>query len=249
MGIIEINSAQNQQVSMSNVLARAGHGLSLLEKRVIMAVIAKIDSRKGAKAHAHLAEFQKVRITALDYADIYGVDTKHAYEHLKNATDHLFERQFSIKEMVGKSERITRFRWVSSATYAKNEGFIELSFTPEVYPHLNALKAHYTTYKLRNAAALKSSYSWRLYEFAKSWVDHCKNGKTVRITLENLQLVLEYPDSYRWNHVKTRCIDSSIAEIKKLSALDIKYKIEKKGRAVHALEFKFSEHDKLELDE
>lgn len=234
-------------VSMTNTLARASHALTLVEKRVIMGVVAKIDSRKGARAHAHLAEFQKLRISAMDYAETYEVDPKNAYAHLKKAADHLFDRQFSIKTMVGKSERITRFRWVSSATYARDEGFIELSFTPEIYPHLNALKNKYTTYKLRNAASLKSVYSWRLFEFGKSWVEHCRSGKTVRITLENLRHVLEWPESYKWNDAKKRALDPAIGEISKFDHLDIEYEIEKKGRSVHALIFKFIEREQLEL--
>ncbi len=248
LDVIESNELSEYNVSMTNSLARASHALTLVEKRVVMGVVAKIDSRKGAKSHAHLAEFQKVRISAMDYAEAYDVDPKNAYDHLKKAADHLFDRQFSIKTMVGKSERITRFRWVSSATYAKDEGFIELSFTPEVYPHLNALKSQYTTYKLKNAASLKSVYSWRLFEFGKSWVEHCKKGNTVRITLENLKHVLEWPESYRWDHVKKRAIDPAIKEIAKFDHLDIEYKIEKKGRSVHALEFKFIEREQLELE-
>lgn len=167
LDIVESDEIGDFNVTMSNSLTRASHALTLIEKRVVMGAVAKVDSRKGTSSHSHLAEFFKIRLTALDYAETYGVDPKHAYEHLKKAADHLFERQLSIRTMVGKSERITRFRWVSSATYAKDEGFVELSFTPEVYPHLNALKSQYTTYKLKNAASLKSAYSWRLFEFGK----------------------------------------------------------------------------------
>lgn len=247
LDVIESNELGEYNVSMTNTLARASHALTLVEKRVLMGVVAKIDSRKGAKSHSHLAEFQKVRISAMDYAETYEVDPKNAYDHLKKAADHLFDRQFSIKKKVGKSERITRFRWVSSATYAKDEGFIELSFTPEVYPHLNALKSQYTTYKLKNAASLKSVYSWRLFEFGQSWVEHCKAGKTVRITLENLRHVLEWPESYKWNDAKKRALDPAIKEIANFDHLDIEYTIEKKGRSVHALVFVFKERDQLEL--
>ncbi|PFG45151.1 replication initiator protein, partial [Vibrio sp. ES.051] len=201
------------------------------------------------RAHAHLAEFQKVKITALDYArNIMEIDPRNAYLYLKKAADNIFERQFSVKEKVGNSERITRFRWVSSATYAKDEGFIELSFTPEVYPHLHTLKNQYTTYKLKNAASLKSVYSWRLYEYAKSWTTYCQEGKSVHVTLENLKHILEWPDTYDWSDAKKRALVPAIKEIGTLSNLDITYKIVKKGRSVHALEFKFVERDQLELD-
>lgn len=242
VGLGELN------VTVSNALSRASHALTLVEKRVLMGAVAKVDSRKGSKSHAHLAEFYKVRITALDYAETYGVDPKNAYEHLKKAADNLFDRQLSIRTIVGKSERITRFRWVSSATYAKDEGFVELSFTPEIYPHLNALKNQYTSYKLKNAASLKSVYSWRLFEYGQSWLEHCKTGNTIRITVENLKSVLEWPDSYKWNDAKKRALDPAISEIAKFDHMDVTYKIEKNGRSVHALVFKFIARDQLEMN-
>ncbi|ESE42895.1 replication initiation protein [Shewanella decolorationis] len=234
-------------VTMSNALARASHALSLIEKRVLAASIARVDSRKGNKIHAHLAEFSKIRISALDYAETYGVDPKNAYEHLKSAADHLFERQFSIKSGSGRYERITRYRWVSSATYAKNEGFIEVSFTPEVYPHLNALRNQYTTYKLKNAASFRSAYSWRLFEIARSWLEHCASGQVVTITVENLRHQLEWPESYKWNDARKRAIDPAVAEIAQFEHLDITYKVVKHGRSIHALEFVFKEQSQLEM--
>lgn len=243
----EIEGLGECNVSMSNALARASHSLSLVEKRVLAAVIAKVDSRKGNKIHAHLSEFKKIRLTALDYSETYDVDPKNAYEHLKKAADHLFERQFSIKNIVGKNERITRYRWVSTATYAKNEGFIEISFTSEVYPHLNELKTQYTTYKLKNAASFRSAYSWRLYEIAQSWLEYCAKGKTVFITLENLQHQLEWPQSYKWNDARKRAIDPAIQEIAKFEKLNVTYQIIKKGRSIHALEFKFKDNEQMDL--
>lgn len=231
----------NYNVTMSNTLTRASHALTLVEKRVVMAIVAQVDGWKGSKVHAHLAGAKKMRVTALDYADTYGVNLKNAYQDLSRAADHLFDRQFSIRTKDGRNnaERLIRYRWVSSVTYAHSEGFVELRFTPEVFPHLNALKKQYTTYKLKNAASFKSIYSWRLFEFGQSWLEYCRKEKKIRITLENLQHVLGWPDSYRWDHVKKRAIEPAIKEINKLNYLTVKYEVEKKGRSVHALYFYF----------
>ena len=236
-------------VAMSNQLVRASHALSLVEKRVVAAVIALIDSRKGNQLHAHLSEFQKLRLSALDYSETYEVSTKHAYEHLKKAADALLNRQVQISHCtkVGKA-RYTRFNWLSSATYAETEGFIEISFTPEIYPHLNALKREYTTYKLKNAASFRSVYSWRLFELAKSWIGHCAKGKTVIITLENLREQLDVPTTYRWDHIKKRALEPAIKEIQKFNRFEISYSIIKKGRRIHSLEFLFKEDEQLSLE-
>lgn len=226
-------------VSISNRLVRSSHSLSLPEKRLVAAAIAKVDSRMGSANHAHLSEFQKIRITALDYSETYGVDPKNAYAHLQIAAKNLFDRYVTIKTQGKKinSERVTNFRWVSSCSYAKDEGFIELSFTPEIHPHLHALKREYTSYKLKNAAGLRSVYSWRIYEIAQSWLKECnKNNKPVLWHLTDIKHALQVPDTYRYQEIRRRALEPAIIEIKKISNLEISFSPKKKGRSIVALE-------------
>jgi plasmid replication initiation protein len=246
--LVENADLLEYNVNMSNELIRASHGLTLVEKRVIAIIIAKIDSRLGHKLHAHLSEFQKLKLTAIEYMNTYDVDSGNAYIHLKKAANHLLSRQIRFYHNENGKKRYTRFNWLSSATYAEQEGFIELSFTSEVYPHLNALKREYTQYRLKNAAALRSSYSWRLYELAKSWLSLSENkGKPITITLAQLRQTLDVPDTYRWDHMRKRAIDPAIKEIYKINKLHITYEIRKKGRRVHALDISIAQHDQIEL--
>jgi plasmid replication initiation protein len=80
---------------------------------------------------------------------------------------------------------------------------------------------------------LRSVYSWRLFEIARSWLNHCETKKEpVRLTLEQLRDVLETPESYRWDHMKKRAIEPAIKEIAEKDSLRLTYKTYKKGRAV-----------------
>ena len=240
---VQESRLNSSNVTLSNVLIRASHSLTLLEKRCIASAIALVDSRKGNAIHAHLSEFQKIKITALDYSDTFGVHPKNAYSDLKKAADHLYERQLSIitKGREG-AEKITRFRWVSSVSYVDQEGYIELSFSPEIYPHLNILKKDFTSYKLKNAASFRSIYSWRLFEIARSWLGYCqKKNSPVEITLDNLKSQLSTPDKYTWNDLKKRALNPAITEISERDNIKIDYKLIKRGRRVHALEFHFLE--------
>ena len=54
--------------------------------------------------------------------------------------------------------------WVSGVTYHHGEGWIELGFSPEMTPHLVELSREFTSYKLKHTVALRSVYSWRLFE-------------------------------------------------------------------------------------
>lgn len=235
---------------MSNKLVRASHALKLVEKRLIAAAIAKVDSRKGQAVHAHLSQFQKLRITAQEFAETFGIDERNAYKELKAATDDLFNRYFTLTDYSKskKHERYTKYRWIDAAKYAEGEGFVELSFTAHVYPHLHMLKREYTTYRLKNAAALRSTYSWRMYELAKSWLEHCtKTNKAVQLTLEQLRDTLETPDSYKWKDVRVRAIDPAIKEIAAKDNLIITYQTYKKGRAVAGINMFVKEDEQQDL--
>ncbi len=245
--VMAVKDLSECNVTMSNALTRASHALTLVEKRVIAAMVAQVDSRKGHSMQAHLAQFTKLKLHAIDYTETFDVDEKHAYEHLKKAADHLFERYIVIKQPAKKGEKLTKFRWVSSVTYAEGEGFIELSFTPEVYPHLHALRREYTFYKLKNAAALRSTYSWRLYELAQSWLKYYKSGMSVKIQLVDLRLSLDVPEKYTWHDTKKRAIDPAIEEIAQHSGLEITYEMIKTGRSVTALNIKIKEIEQMKL--
>ena len=89
-------SPQNQIVTMSNALTRAGHGLSLSEKRIVAASIAKLDSRVSLGSQG--VPFS--RLTAAEYSETFGVDldTKLQLEvtllrELLQAKDSIIEEQ------------------------------------------------------------------------------------------------------------------------------------------------------------
>lgn len=66
-------------VTMTNALTRAGHGLSLSEKRIVCCAVATLDSRKAAD----LNRPPVTRIYATDYAETFGIDMNTAYEQLQ----------------------------------------------------------------------------------------------------------------------------------------------------------------------
>ena len=87
--------AGERWVTMNNALTRAGHGLTLAEKRVIMIAVSKLDSMKIMQPGEVLPS---VRITALEYAETYGVEPNNAYEALQSAAKNLFDRKLTFFE-------------------------------------------------------------------------------------------------------------------------------------------------------
>jgi len=223
-------------ITMSNALIKASHSLTLQEKRIICACIAKNDSRLGAKRDAHLSPVLKemrFKITAQDYHALFGVDINNCYKVLKKSSKSLMTKHFSMKKEVKGKERIVDYAWLGYAEYAEEEGFIEIGFSQYAYPHLNALTNLFTTYKLRNAQSFRSMYTWRIYELLQSW----KHTKSLNIHLDDLRLALDIPKSYKWIHIKNRALDSSIKELKEKSGIILDYTTFKTGRKITSLKF------------
>ena len=244
----ELNSERH--VSMSNRLARAAQSLALSEKRLVALGLAHTDSvslKKLALATTNNAGW-KMKISALEYAEAFGVSPTTAYEQLRDAAANLFERyvRYEIKGRRGKLEE-KKFRWVSSAVYAPGDGFVELNFSPEIAPHLLGLRTQFTTYKLRHAAAFESVYAWRLYELLKSW----QSTGLYTTPIEAFWDAMEAPPSCRkdFKSLRIRVIEPSVAAITTKASMLIEWKPLRSGsRRVTGIEFRLSPDPQTKLD-
>lgn len=148
-------------VSMSNQLIRASQRLSLNEKRVVSACISLIDSQLEITDEQY--KTTKYKLLALDFGRTFGIDEKHAYTYLEQASISLLERVGRYKD----TEGWVGFNWVDFVRY--RDGYLEVAFGSVIKPFLHNLKREFTIYKLRNACAFKSVYTWRLYELLQSY--------------------------------------------------------------------------------
>jgi plasmid replication initiation protein len=228
----------DKNVNMSNALARACHSLSLAEKRIIAASIAQTDSIPAQKLVLGVNQGWKVKLEAMDYARIFDLDADTAYNQLQEATKTLFTRYIRIMEDTKKGLKERRFHWISGMVYHHGEGWAELNFTPEVAPHLLALRSKFVTYKLKQASALRSAYSWRLFEYLQSWRD---TGLWV-VGIEEFAHAMDVPDKYRadFTDIRRRVIEPAVAELILKGGLMVEWKTRKAGRKVTGLEFKFA---------
>lgn len=225
-------------VSMSNQITRASHELRLNEKRLICIALAQIDSisAKSLFIAQHNRGFS-VRITAADYAAQFNLSAVAAYEQLQDAGNRIFERHIRYESKAKRGTVVHKIRWVSSAHYARGEGWIELNFTPEIAPHLLGLRQNFTSYKLEHAADLDSIYAWRLFEQLKSWQS---TGRYL-VTVDDFHKIMETPSSFRKNFKDLRVwlIEPAIKSINARTNLIVQYEAIKDGRKVATLEFRF----------
>ncbi|WP_218963304.1 RepB family plasmid replication initiator protein, partial [Pseudomonas amygdali] len=79
---------------MTNALVRAGHGLSLTEKRIIGIAATTLDSYNALK----VGDVPITKISASEYAESFNVDMSTAYEQLQDAAKHLYNRSITFYE-------------------------------------------------------------------------------------------------------------------------------------------------------
>ena len=242
------DDAQDRYVSMSNRLARAAQGLNLPEKRLVALGLAGTDSVPLKKLVLAANAGWKMKVTALEYAEAFGVHPTTAYEQVKAASEKLFERyvRYEIKDRTGKLVD-KKFRWVSAVSYAPGDGFVELNFTPEIAPHLLGLRKQFTSYKLRHAAAFDSVYAWRLFEVLKSW----QSTGYYTTSIEAFHDAMEAPPSCRkdFKALRTRIIEPAVKSIEAKASMLVEWKALRSGsRRVTNLEFRFAPDPQAQLD-
>lgn len=229
-------SAGDRWVTMSNALTRAGHGLTLAEKRIVASAISKLDSYHTQR------DVPRTKITADEYAQTFNVDLNTAYDQLQEAAKMLYSRSITFYEPAyrrsGKPLAPTKvqMRWVGSVKYQKGEGWVELAWWPDLMRHILGLRKQFTTYQLQQASALRSTYSWKLLEIlmrfeSTGWAEY---------TIEDFCASMDAPPSLSdFGQVRRRIIDPAVKELTEKNGWIIEWQQIKAGRKVKALRFTF----------
>lgn len=224
----------NLQIGKSNYLVEASYKLSLQEQRLILACLAKIDSRQDVP--------KIMSLTAQEYSETMGIDVKNAHRELYKAAERLYDRSIKVSD----PEKIEEFRWVQKkVTYIKGEGKIVLTWSDDVLKYISQLKNRFTTYKLRYIASLQSSYSIRLYELLMQFSSTSERT----IYLEDFRSLLQLHDKYQnFKDLNKKIIKPAIKELNEISDLNVILKTIKKGRSVTALSFDFKKKKQIQLE-
>jgi len=135
---------------------------------------------------------------------------------------------------------VTNMRWVGRAKYHEGDGWIELGWWPELLPHLTGLKKEFTKYKLQQANALRSIYSWRLLELLM----HYQSTGIAEYTIEDFNTSMEATEKQKKNFAKirTKIIEPAIKELTHKDGWLIEWKPIKTGRRVSKLCFNFKKN-------
>jgi len=231
--------AGERWVSMSNALTRAGHGLTLAEKRIVAAAVSKLDSRRVPAA----GDVPVTKISAMEYAETFEVDINTAYEQLQGAAKTLYNRSITFYEAAhrrnGKPLQPTKIqmRWVGAVKYHEGEGWVELHWWPALLRHLTALQGQFTTYQLQQASALRSASSWKLLELlmrfeSTGWAEY---------SIEDFAASMDATEKQREDFaaIRRKIIEPAVNELTKKDGWLIQWHPIKAGRKVRAVRFQF----------
>lgn len=243
--------AGERWVTMSNALTRAGQGLTLSEKRIVMLAVSKLDSMKIIRPGDVLTS---VKITATEYAEAYGLDplSGSSYEALQDAAKTLYNRSITFFEPAHKrsGKKLapirTEMRWVGRCQYHKGEGWVQLAWWPELVPSLVGLRKQFTSYQLQQASALRSVYSWRLLELLARF----KSTGKAEYTIEDFAASMDATEKQKGDFaaIRRKMIEPAVKELTQKDGWLIQWEPIKAGRKVKSLRFTFMRNPQGSLD-
>jgi plasmid replication initiation protein len=221
-----------KHVTLRNDLVAASHGLkTLAEQRVVKSCAAKLDSVRLDQGR------YKVTLSATEYAETFGLDSDTAYDQLKTVSKTLMDRVIKREEETRRGVKVHVDHWVTGITYHEGEAWVELRFSHEATPYLVALRGNHTTYLLRQAAGLRSIYSWRLLEMLMQF----KTTGWRQMEVADFIHAMDAKESHArdFGQLRRWVIDPAVKELTEKDGWLIEWHPIKAGRKVTSLRFSF----------
>jgi len=223
-----------KKVTKANHLIQASYSMTLQEKKLVLAALSCCDSRNEPK--------KTVSISASNFAEVTGMDLKHAHTELYKAADKLFDRSIKVSD----PEQTEEFRWIQSKIKKhKGEGLVTLTWSDPILKYISQLKTQFTSYRLGSVGRLQSVYSIRLYELLMQF---SKTGDRV-INVSDFRNLLELEDKYKqFKDLNKWVIKPAVKELNQRSDLDITYETISSGRKVKSLSFQFKPAKQMKMN-
>lgn len=218
-------------VVKSNHLVEASYRLDLIEQRIILAAIVEARESQQGLGDGHIT------LEASRFVELFRMETGSVYEQLKNALMTLFNRFVVVRDIDPETghPRVSRVRWISTASYIDGAGRIQLRFAQDMVPYITRLESEFTTYRLEKIGRMSSAHAVRLYELLIQYISIGQREIEIEWLKEVLQVKNEYP---RITDLKKRVIDVAVTQINEYSDLLVDYTQRKTGRVVTHLVFK-----------
>jgi plasmid replication initiation protein len=220
-------------VFKSNALIEASYRLSLYEQRIMLACIAQV------RRDEPLTDQQLYTVSAQQIAEMTGTKLGTTYQHLKAASERLFDRRVTLNEAPNGAgtSKVRLTRWVQEVVYLESMGSVSMRFSTPMIPYLSQLTEQFTRYALSDVAKMTSGHAIRLYEILVQWRSIGRREVEIAWLREAMQLEDRYSnirDLKRW------VIEPAIEQINDHSPLQVSWTQRKAGRKITHLIFDYT---------
>lgn len=206
--------------------------LSVAEVKLVIYLISKLCAEDK--------DFKRVKFNISEYCDVCGIKKSgREYERIKQAIKNVRDKSYWIKN----DDEEVLFTWIDTATLRKYET-VELVLSEALKPYLLELSKSFTKFELINVLCLRSKYSIRLYQIAKSylWL-----GKW-EVDLDRFREIMYIGEKYpQYKELQRNVINNSVKEINKYTDLTLKVSTKKRGRKIDKLIFEITEKRGVQL--
>ena len=169
-----------------------------------------------------------------EFLKLCGVDPHNGsmYKQVKKNIEDIANAKVQWIRLAG-TQKITMFRWLSSATIDEGTGKIVLTLDQSLKPHLIQLKEFYTTMNITYTLPMKSQYSLKIYELCKSYqnlyITKKEKGEPLVWNIETLKKQVDC-NAANWAHVRRTVLDKAKSEINGHTDIYFDYEVYEKDR-------------------
>ena len=210
----------------NDLIQNAMYSLSLSQQKLMLHIFAMIKPSD--------TELPRYEMSIYEFLKLCGVDPHNGsmYKQVKKNIEDIANAKVQWIRLAG-TQKITMFRWLSSATIDEGTGKIVLTLDQSLKPHLIQLKEFYTTMNITYTLPMKSQYSLKIYELCKSYqnlyLTKKEKGEPLVWSIETLKKQVDC-NAENWAHVRRTVLDKAKSEINGHTDIYFDYEVYEKDR-------------------
>ena len=225
-------------VTQANALALSSQEMTLMEKRLLVVGIAKLDLKDPEL---------RVRFYINEFNAIFDVTTHANHERLRDCVKLLLSRVVHVEQPDGEWEM---FQWVNYAHHMPGSksaagAYVEMEFNRKLAPYIQHLSRNFNSYTLEKIARMQSFYSVRIFEI----LHHDSFGgrnRTLEYDLDDLKfrLRLKYTEKNRrvdrypnFKDFRVRVLEQAQRDCEAHTEFTFSFEGKRKGRRIGSVVF------------
>ena len=222
-----ISKQQAYYIVKDNALIqRTRYSLSLQQQKLLLFMISKIKPNDAPYTDYTISIRDYCRVCSMDY------DSGGNYAYIKQSLKTIADKSMWMRTNTGKHILL---RWLDRVIIDENSGNIVFSFHRDMLPYLINLQECYTQYSLLNVIAMRSTYSIRLYELMRSYMNM---DSVIIMSIDDLRERIGCEKYPRFSNFKQRVLDPAIDEINDDTDIKVEYQLEKvNSRSYNRIKF------------